>query len=245
MQFDRRGRPDAAHCRRGAPSRLHRCTCDSQIGCVQADGVTKVVYLGNLALCLILLLGGSRSTDAPQPVPSKCATQLDAFCANETGIEKICYNSIKTRNRTIPLLAGYSYGAGDHHAEWRCYSPDDLHPAHATVDTPIMLRRYTSGPDYCSDATGQLLSIMLSCDPSWKPPSPYPGFPLPLTVFPGGAIPSLAYVPAATGNGTLLAFAQYQGSLGQRRSTDLGMCLQKICSMVATDGLCLSGATII
>ena len=185
-----------------------------------------------LLLALQAASGRGGTTDAaaatimPPRVPAACAAELDKFCANETGPLKLCYHSMKTAHRTTPLLAAFSdTPASVDSPEWRCYSPDDLSPAHATAATSIMQRRYTKGPDYCSTITKELAEMMLACDPSWTPPpkhSPYPGFPtLPLTVFPEGAIPSLAYVPAAAQNGTLLAFAQYQGSLGQRRSSDV------------------------
>jgi hypothetical protein len=89
------------------------------------------------------------------------------------------------------------------------------------------------GPDFCSNSA-QLEALLRKCDPGWTPPPPPPcpaGQRCPLTVFPGGHIPSLVLVPpaGAAENGTLIGFSEWVGtcgaakcSLGARRSTDRG-----------------------
>ena len=185
-------------------------------------------------LLVTLYIAPVRSRPALPPTPT-CAATLDNYCADQNNNPdlKMCYASMKSAHKTIPLVAGFS---GPSPFRWRCYSPDVLAGA-APAAQPLLNRTFIRGTSYCSNSV-QLEALLHKCDPGFTPPPPppRPAGPtgaVPVIVFAGGSIPSLTFVPPSSGNpnGTLIGFSQWYGdcpgtktvcSMGARRSTDLG-----------------------
>jgi hypothetical protein len=183
---------------------------------------------------LATILGASAGAAAP--LPAACAQALDGFCGNITdwpgGDE--CFNSVKKRHPSFTRFYAACTAPGK---EWRCYSPYSLASGSKTADTPIMQRKYSTGPDFCTPShhagDNGLADIFYAAPcPGVRPPPPPPAEPDNHTlVFPthGSDIPSLAYVPpgapgAHATMGTLVAFKQ-QRAIGEpwaRTSTDHG-----------------------
>ena len=216
----------------------------------------------SLSLLLSALLHAELrcSSSAAEPtLPPACGAKLDAFCANESSWPegKECYDSLRKDKVKLPCIAIYEPSLLRADSVWRCVTPDDV----ANPGAPLFQRTFASGSDYCSVANATMASVMLECCPDCRlppappspPPPPPPTPPAPpsgflLSVFnssvpgpgvqkPGSAIwaiPSLVYIPPASGSGvgSLLAVAEAREAslsddapctLGLRRSTDGGL----------------------